>query len=211
MNTMLLSASLAIAALGQPSGGGVTVAVVDVPAVSEQFQGTKDLEAAFEQRRVQFNQEREALREKIDKTRRSLQEELKPGTAEFEARRKELMMLEAELQWFNESKGQEIEGGLADSLHRIYNDIHAAVAEVAEANNIHIVLAADRLPPESPPTTQQARQQILLQKTLYWSPSVDITAAVVAHLNEKYKAAQEANKGGSGAAKPPQADADAGS
>jgi Skp family chaperone for outer membrane proteins len=209
MNMMLLLTTLALALPGQ-AGGGVTVAVVDVPAVSEQFLGTKDLESVFEQRRVKFNQDRDALRERTEKLRRSLQEELKPGTAEFEERRKQLMMLEAELQWFTESQGQQIEAGLASSLHRIYNDIHTAVAEVAEANNIHIVLAADRLPPESPPTTQQARQQILLQKVIYWTPSVDITEAVVKHLNGKYKDAQAATEGGGGAAKPPYAVPDEG-
>jgi len=201
MNIMPLLTTLSLLFPVQ-AGGGVSVAVVDVPAVSERYQGTKELEAVFEQRRVKFNQERDALRERVEKLRRSLQEELKPGSAEFEERRKQLVMLEAEMQWYNDSQGQLIEAGLASSLHQIYNDIHAAVSDVAEANGIDIVLAADRLPPESPPTTQQARQQILLQKVIYWAPNVDITAAVVEHLNAKYQAAQ-AEKAGGGAAKPP--------
>jgi len=201
MNIMLGLAALTLSTLGQ-SGGGVIVAVVDVPAVSERYLGTKDLEAVFEEKRVKFNQDRDAMREKIEKTRHALQEELKPGTAEFEQRRRELALLEAELQWFNESQGQQIEAGLAASLHRIYNDIQAAVREVAEAKGIDIVLAADRLPPESPPNTQAARQQIMLQKVIFWTPKVEITDAVIERLNERYKKSQPAGQNG-GAAKPP--------
>ena len=169
--------------MGQP-----VVAVVNVPAVSERFQKTADLEAHFDAIRRTLNEQRDALREKIERTARSLEEEFKPGTDDFRARRKQLAMLEAELQYFIESEGRRIEQGLATSLRAIFDDIQATVRLVAEEKGIDIVLAADRMPDETADTGAQVRQQILLQKVLYWSPQADITDAVVTRLNARYEA-----------------------
>lgn len=207
LTTMGMAAALFVAGQANHSGS-TTVAVVDVPAVSEQYAKTRDLEAEFERRRQKLNQERSALREKVERTGRSLQEELKPGTEEFQARRKQLAMYEAELQWFVDTAGETIERELAASLRLIYADIHDAVRQLAEEKKIDIVIAADRLPEENPQTTTQARQQIVLQKVLYWRPSVDLTADVIARLNATYK--PPADSSGSGLAKPPSPEADEG-
>lgn len=189
----LISVWLATVAMtfGQSDAMGSTrVAVVDVPAVSERYEGTADLEAQFEQRRTEYNSRREELRDKINRTGRALQEQLKPGTPEFEQRRKQLVMLEAEFDWFTETQGQKIEQGLAQSLHQIYLAIQAAVGEVAEERGIDVVLAADRLPLDGARSTAQARQQIVLQKVVFWSPRVDLTEAVTTRLNERFRAAR---------------------
>ena len=44
-----------------------------------------------------------------------------------------------------------------------------------------------RMPDETADTGGQVRQQILLQKVLFWSPQVDITDAVVVRLNARYE------------------------
>ncbi len=165
-----------------------SVAVVNIAEVSEKYQRTADLEARFEQVRQKLNEERESLRGRIERATRSLQEELKPGTSEFRERRKELAMLEAQLQYFVESEGKQIEQELAESLRSIFNDIHAMVRVIAEEKALDIVLVADRMPDGPAENTTQVRQQIVLQKVLYWTPKVDITADVVSRLNERYKA-----------------------
>lgn len=183
----LMACVLSVA--GQTSPMGTTrVAVVNVGTVSEKYLRTAELEAKFEQKRVALNAQRIALEEKIERTRRSLQEELKPGTPEFNERRKQLAMLDAELQWFMESEGQGIEFELAQSLRQIFGDIQLAVREVAKEQKIDLVLSTDQLPPETPPKTAQARQQILLQKVLYFAPQTDITDQVVARVNSIHKA-----------------------
>ncbi len=186
--TCLMASALTLA--GQTNSIGTTrVAVVNVGLVSERYLKTSALEAQFEQKRAQLNEQRIAMEEQVDRTRRSLQEELKPGTSEFNERRKQLAMQEAELQWFMESEGQLIEQGLAVSLRAIFDDIQAAVREVAEEMRVELVLAVDQLPKEAPAKTGQARQQIMLQKVVYFHPQVDITDAVVAKLNASHKAA----------------------
>lgn len=174
-------------AVGQ-QGGSARVAVVDVPAASSRYARTADLEAQFEQQRIKFNEERSTRQQRIQRLEQSLQEELKPGTPEFEGRRKDLAMQQAELQWFVESESQRIERALAESLRVIFSDILESIREVSDEQGIDIVLAADRLPEEPAQNTSQVRQQIVLQKVLHWNPRVDLTEMVITRLNERYRA-----------------------
>jgi len=176
----------AAATLG-PAVGPTKVAVVNIPTVSEKYSKTSELEAQFEGVRRKVNQDRDALKDKIERAKRSAQEELKPGTEDFRQRLKEIALMEAEFQWFTETEGQKVERGLAESLKSIFADIQAAVREVAQEKGLDIVLASDNLPPDTPDNPAQVRQHILLQKVLYWNPSVDITEDVVTRLNAKYK------------------------
>ena len=168
--------------------GSVRVAVVNVPAVSEQYLRTTDLEAEFEKLRKAFNEQREALQSRVDRTARSLQEELKPGTEEHWERRKQLALLDAELQVFVESEGQKVESKISSSLRAIFDDILAATREIARERGIDVVLASDQMPKNVPESSTQVRQQIMLQKVLYWSPGVDLTDDVIARVNAKYGA-----------------------
>lgn len=171
---------------GAPVLAATTVAVVNVPQASDRYHKRSDLEAQFESVRENLNQKRTALQEKIDRTKRSLQEELKPGSDAYRTRSLELAQLEAEMQWFMETEANRVEQQLASSLKSIYKDIQAAVAEIAKEKGIDIVLAADELPATPAENTRQARQEIMLQKVVYWQPKVDITDDVVERLNSKY-------------------------
>lgn len=186
MTLNLFSIPLALMTLG-PSGttGSPNVAVVNVAVVSEKYVRTAELEQRFEEMRNRFREERDALQQRMELAARSLQEELKPGTDAYDARRRELAMLEAELKFFVESKGREIEAGLANSLRLIYSDIQAGVREIAELRGIEVVLAGDEISENGPDSPNQARQQILLQKVVYWNPRVDLTADVIALMNAK--------------------------
>ena len=200
MTLISLWMAMAMVPVAQSGDDCVRVAVVNVAVVSEQYQRTKDLEAQFEAKRQLLQQQGDALRQKIEQDERSLREELKPGTSAYEARQKEMAMHQAELQYFVETEGRGVERGLAGSLRNIFSDIQVAVREVAEQKGYDVVLSYDQLPQESPDNPTAARQQILLQKVVYWSPRVDLTNAVIRHLNTKY--------GGQGAASPGQREGD---
>ena len=187
----------------RPAFASPRIAVVNVATVSEKYQKTTDLEAQFDALRRRLGQERDAMKDKLDRANRSLQEELKPNTEEYRQRKRDIAIMEAELQWFIDNEGQKVEKGLAESLRNIFDDIQAAVREVAEEQGIEIVLAADRLPGESPDSPAQTRQMILLQKVLYWKPEVDLTEAVIARLNKNYKPAPAPVGAASGAAENP--------
>jgi Skp family chaperone for outer membrane proteins len=188
MNAAPFLLTIAGALFGQQPSGAVNVAVISLPDVSERYIKTSALEAQFEQRRKQLNEKRDAMNEKIERLKRSLQEELKPGTEAYAQRQKELAMQQAELQWFMDAESQNVERGLAEALRSIYEDIRQMVAQVAKERDLDIVLASDALPPQPPTNANQVRQQILLQKVIYWQPRVDITDVVVDRLNAAYKA-----------------------
>ncbi|MEK6677521.1 MAG: OmpH family outer membrane protein [Planctomycetota bacterium] len=183
------------------SAGVTKVAVVNIPVVSDQYKRTADLETHFDGLRVKFQQQRDSQKEKLERMAKSAQEELKPGTDEFRERLKQLAVMEAEMKWFVETEGRKIEDGLKGSLRSIFEDIQVVVRQVAEEKGMDVVLAADRLPDSLPDSPTQLRQQIILQKVLYWSPKVDITADVVARLNTLYET-QEAAKAPAQAAQP---------
>ena len=188
---------LVITATGAQSGGlgSSAVAVVSVAKVSEAYQRTRDLEAHFEQQRQQYNQERAAKRDQIERGMKALQEQFKPGTPEFKQRKTELLVLQAELQVLEDDGTRELEGKLAASLRDIFADIQGVVAQVAKEQGLDVVLASDEMPEESAVTTSMARQQILLQKVVFWSPRVDITDAVIARINTQYEQKKAAAQG----------------
>ncbi|MFQ5462700.1 MAG: OmpH family outer membrane protein [Phycisphaerae bacterium] len=195
----LLATWLTLSVVAQPpadTGLGIRSAVVNVALASERYLRTAELEAQFDARRQRFKEEANARQDEIDKKGRALQEQLKPGTEAYAQRQEELAMLQARLQYFAESTKQELDAALAAALRSIYTDIQQAVREVAQENGYDVVLAADELPANVPPSPKLATQEILWQKVVYWNPGIDITADVIARLNARYAA----QSGGNGSA-----------
>lgn len=199
MNVTLMGLAALCAVFGQTGTQTTRVAVINVPKVSEQYARTADLEADFDERRRVFQERRTAARDKIDRHRRSLREDFKPGTPEFEQRRKELWLLEANAKYYEESESENLEKGLAQALHTIYTDIQRTVEVVAKDRGIDVVLACDEFGKDPAVSANAVRQQIMLQKVIYWNPQVDITAEVVTRLNIAYAALKSmSNTGSSG-------------
>jgi len=182
-------------AAGAQTAPQAKVAIVNVAKVSESYAKTSDLEAQFEQLRVKFRDNINDKRDRLERGVKALREEFKPGTAEFDQRQQELAQLEWELKYYQEMEGGKLERSLAASLRQIFADIQRTVGQVAQERGCDVVLAADELPPDTPDTTNMARQQILLQKVLYWSPRVDLTQEVIARLNAQYQATRPATPG----------------
>lgn len=187
LNAIMLMLPLITSLPGQ-SGGRLPIAVVNMPVVSERYQKTADLEARFASIRQQLSARRDEMTNKANLLKRSLQEELRPGTEAYDARLRELVILEAEMKAFVDIETAKVERGLAQALREIYNDIKLAVHSVAESKGLLLVVATDQLPDVPPESARQLREQIMFQKVLYWQPSVDITDEVISALNAKYLA-----------------------
>jgi len=65
-----LAIALVLAVGTRPAHGSTKVAVVNVGAVSEKYAKTADLEAQFDAVRRKLNQERDSMKEKIEKANR---------------------------------------------------------------------------------------------------------------------------------------------
>lgn len=194
MTTSMLLVAWALAQA--PVGGPARVAVVDVPTISEKYARTKELEREIESVRVQFNQERDARRAEIERLNRALEEQFKPGTPDYTERREQLVVLDAKLKSFVESEGAKLERKFNESLMSIFEDIRNAVRTVAQAQGIDVVMAADRPPEVLPDSAAVLRNQLLLQKVLYFHPRVDITQEVIQQVNESYQQRRAVTPGG---------------
>jgi len=191
MAIQLLGTLLTLSTLAQQPATaelGSRSAVVNVALASERYLRTAELEAQFDARRERFKEEANAKQDEIETKGRALQEQLKPGTDAYAQRQEELAMLQARLQYFAESTKKELDIALAGALRSIYSDIQEVVREVAEEKGYDLVLAADDLPANVPPSPKLATQEILWQKVVYWHPGIDITADVIARLNAHYAA-----------------------
>lgn len=174
--------------VAQASLGQANIAVVNIPAASERYQKTADIESRIEQRRKELRRERDERRDALERGARALQEDFRPGTDEYAKRERELAQTQWELQYFEESESKIIEREMAAAMLEIYNDIRAAVKVIAQQRGLDLVMAADPDPEQQAETTSQVRQQIVLQKVVYFSAELDITQEVVDRLNAQYKA-----------------------
>lgn len=189
MTSWTMAVALSLAGVGQTGAAGpARIAVVNIPQVSERYQRRIDLEAQFEAKRKELSQKKDELKQKVDQTTRSLQEVLKPGTQAYRDKARELTLQRAELDFFIESESQRIEIELAETLRTIFDDIAAVTRQIAEQRGVDLVLSADTLPQGQAENPTQMRQQIVLQKIIYWRPEIDLTDEVVTRLNDQYKA-----------------------
>lgn len=173
-----------------PALGQNKVAVVNLGEVSDKYARTAELEQHYETERRKFNEERTARQQRLERDAQALNTDFKPGTPEYDERRKTLMVQEAELKAYIDAEGKKIEQGMAGALRSIYEDIQAVVGRIAQERGIELVVAAERLPPDPPETTAMIRQQIVLMKAIYWDPKVDLTEEVIKRLNDAYAAKQ---------------------
>lgn len=181
----------------QGSSAEVKVAVVNVPAVSDAYLRTDDLEQDFEALRVRFNEERTRRAEEIRNKREQLDAQFKPGTEDYAKRQEEIMILETRLKSYEQSEGAKLEREIAASLRKLFDDIKRMVSVVASEKGYDVVLAAEQLPAEIP-DANVLKNQILMQKVLYFSPRVDLTAEVTSRLNSEYQALKAKSPGTSG-------------
>ncbi len=196
------AAWIVVAICAQASTGGTKVAVVDVPAVSDAYAKREKLEAEFESMRARYREQVDAEKAEIERQRRAIEEQFKPGSDDYEARKEEIILREARLKIYMDREGVRLDRIVNTSLRSIYDDIRAMVAKVAEEDGIDVVLAKDEIPPPSGATSDVLRQQIMLQKVLYFRPSVDLTSKVAQRLNEAYQQSEAAAAAGGGEKKP---------
>ena len=165
----------------------VNVAVVDLALIFEKFAMTKDLEAAFDARRRIAAEEAATKKAAIDKKREALLAR-KPDSKEFAELEQEVTRLEAEYEVWATVQEKSLKADHKRWLMRIYNNVRQAVAETAAASKIELVLTYDKLTDDAPDSIA-LRQQILLQKIIYFNERIDLTDAVLARVNETYEKA----------------------
>ncbi len=161
------------------------IAVLDVARVFEAYEMTRDLEAAFDERRREAANEAERRRGNIEQMRRALAA-FDPESEDFARREQELVQAEVEFQVWSAMQERTLKNDHKRWLKHIYRRTQDTIAEIAGERDIDLVLTYDALT-EDAPDSAALRQQILLQKVIFHDEKIDITDAVLQRLNKAYR------------------------
>lgn len=187
----LLVGILLAPAVSPAAEDGTRVAVVNLPLIFQEYDMTADLERKFDSLRQGKQAQAQKKQEEIEAKKAELQrasQTLLPSSEEFKAIQKEVQRMELEFEWWAKQEEEQLKAEHKAWLLKIYKNVAAEVEAVAQEGDIDLVLAHEELA-EDAPDSASLRQQILLQKIVYFDDKLDLTRTVLTRLDEKYQAA----------------------
>ncbi len=179
--------SLALPAAAQTSTG--KIATANPAVIFNQIQETKDLQAKFNADLGTLNDERKRRELQINDTK-AARDSLKPDTAQWAERNKELVRLAVEYKAWQEIVQADLERQQKMQMRAIFDRITETVGQVATSRQIDLVIAEVR--PELPENldqmnTNDLRARLISRNVLFSVPQVDISNDVIAAMDAKYK------------------------
>jgi Skp family chaperone for outer membrane proteins len=198
--TALAAAAAATVAVGSlsaqpPAGGGAAAppsrgtAVFNVARVMKDYQKWQFYAAAMNKERAVQAQGLVALREQAVK----LEGEIRTETIQEKKTQKEQQLIGLKRQFEDKQQAmqKDIDDKSSNHLRTLFGEIRNVVDAVAKTNGFELVLAfPDAVSPEemNSPLYFELKLRPPAAMPFYVSPSVDITAVVVATLNKHYPA-----------------------
>lgn len=161
------------------------VATVDLERLFENLNERAAEDARLQAMATNIEQEAEKRRNKI----RGLDEELKihpAGSEKAQQIQDELAMESIQYQAWIEFQRQSLEREKGLVMMKIYRSIKRSVQEMSEANGYDIVLLNDSLKDLQRGPEQGVVQQISARRMLYTNPTLDITNALLARMNNAF-------------------------
>lgn len=206
--------ALAFPAQAQQNGGGgnapaargaaagdVRIAVANPSRIFQAMRETQDLKETMKQDLVRLKGEEEERKAKVVKLQ-GQRNELKPETPQWDDANDALLKAAIDLDTWGKTSKARAERNQKRQMKHLFEQIEAAVTEVAERDGFDLVVADQR--PELPQNLDevnfdQLRGLINSRNVLYASAKADISDRVIALLDAKYKGAAAAPAGGTGA------------
>lgn len=184
---LLVGVCAAQAADPQP----VHIGVANITKIFVEMQESKDLNQKLQSDRKLFEGVANEKQAKLN-SMKAEREALKPDTPQAQDKNAELLRTAVEYEtWFKLSE-LDVQRQLKRQTKALFDKIEAGVAEVAKQKGLDLVLTDQR--PELPEdldrlSVEQVRGMISARSVLYANDKVDISAAVLAALDAKYKSA----------------------
>lgn len=166
------------------------VAGVDVVKVFNEYERQKDLTTQMEQIQSTLDAENSARRQRIDAKQQRLAT-LQPTDPTYDASREELLRMQIEYKNWVDLKQAQMAREVARWSSRVYEEIIAAVAQVAQQSGVEMVIYKDEFVPQLD-NPDAMREQIRQRKVLYCSGQADLTAMVLNRLNTTYRSQPKA-------------------
>ena len=164
---------------------GTRVAVCDIATVFNNYTRAKDLTTELENKRRGLAEE-DQRRNTVLETLQGNLDNLNPGSEAYESKLSELEKQALELKIWREYEEKKLLRGHRNLTEQMYREIVQVVEEQGVALGYELVLYRDNLDLRSA-TTPELLSKIAQRKVLYNAPGIDITDAVLARLNQKYK------------------------
>jgi Skp family chaperone for outer membrane proteins len=184
---VLLLLTLALPAAAQATTA--KVATANPARIFNEIQETKDLQAKFNADLGTLNEQRKQKELQINDTK-AARDSLKPDTAQWAERNKELVRLAVEYKAWQEIVQADLERQQKMQMRAIFDRITETVGQVATSRQIDLVIAEVR--PELPENldqmnTNDLRARLISRNVLFSVPQVDISNDVIAAMDAKYK------------------------
>lgn len=169
--------------------GGSKFACVDVVKVFNEYQRQKDLQTEMDQIKAGLQTENDKKRGSIDTLQATL-ERMDPKDPTYAAKVRELLQAQIEYKNWFDLKQAEMSRQAAIWTGKMYQEIVAAIGEIAGKEGLDAVFYVDEFQlDERTPDMQAIREQIRTRKVFFWSKPADITASVTEKINGAYKIA----------------------
>ncbi len=169
----------------QPESGVTQIAVCDVVTVFNNYIRTEDMTAEMAQRQRRL-QELNAERAKRAETLETELQNLRPGSEEHTLRTEELWQLQLEQEGWQKAQMGVLLKWHHKATEEMYKQIVDMVKVVAQELDLDLVLLQHSQVIQTA-STEELLAQISRRTVLYSSAKVDITAKVLARINEQYR------------------------
>lgn len=192
----LIITSQGVSQPGAPGGAappgnasGRRVAVIDVVRIFNECAQIKDLNEKMRLAGDQFAAEAKRRRELLDQRTLELRA-FRPGTVDYENRRKELVKINIEANSWAKATEEDLERQKFDWTRIIYGKTIEAATQIAKDQGYDLVLqTAEFKPMELPEQDVQSLRRIIQQRAVIYNVAeVDVTDPVILRLDAEYKA-----------------------
>ena len=201
----ILTAGIALA-IGTAAANAqdAKIAVCNPARVFGDMQETKDLKQKLENDRKTIEGEVQQRQQKV-KDLQAARDLLKPDSAQYQDADQKFMQEAIQFDTWSKITQAQLQGRQKAQMKALFDKIVAATSEVAQQKGLDLVLADQR--PDLPENlaainVDQLRAILNGRNVLFSTDKVDITQAVVAALDAKYKASGAAPAPAAGGAAP---------
>ena len=195
-----LAAAMAVALVASAAAdAAIKVGVVDLVAVTNGYDRTKDANADIQVEQANFKAAAEP-RVKALEDMRLKRDGFNKGTKEWQQLDDQVLTTRAELNTWMQIERIKIERRHQEVLLDMYRQMTGAVERISKQNKIDLVFTKAFLEPpqidvDKAVGLQDLQKRIVGQRVLFPTAVVDITQDVLKILNDEYKAKKKASTG----------------
>jgi len=174
----------------------LTIGVVNVTTLLRQMLESKKLEQEYHDKLVDLTQEQRKQDQAIQEKQAHRDTNLKPGTAQWQGETDQIDRMGGDLEVWKSMSSKQLERWYKQNLKTLYDHIASAAQQVAQAEQLDLLLA-DLTPQFGPDIdkvqTQQMERALSMRNVYYASPKADVTDKVLMRLEADFSKAQPAS------------------